>query len=75
MSTGFQLFPDAHLVDLMKSWRIIKRITKTRAKPRLLYNQMYNGWIAYRNPRIHGEEYITKLLNAMNCTCEEVTFL
>jgi hypothetical protein len=28
ISTGVQLFPDAYLVDLMKSWRIIKRITK-----------------------------------------------
>jgi hypothetical protein len=75
ISTGVQLFPDAYLVDLMKSWRIIKRITKTRAKPRMVYVQEHDGWIVYRNPRIHGEEYITKLLSAMKCTSEEGAFL
>lgn len=75
MRVGVQLFPDAQLVDLKKSWRITKRILRTRARPRVAFLKEVNGWIAYRNPRIHGEEYITKTLDAMKCSFAEGTFL
>jgi hypothetical protein len=75
LNSGVQIFPDSRLVDLKKSWRIIKRIIKTRAKPRVAFLKEHNGWIAFRAPRIHGEEYITKTLNAMKCTLEEGIFL
>lgn len=72
---GVQVFPDARLIDLKKSWRIAKRVIKTRARPRVAHFKEQNGWIVYRHPRIHGEEYITKTLDAMRFLYEEGTFL
>jgi hypothetical protein len=74
LKTGVQIFPDSYLVDLMKSWRITKRILKTRAKPRMVYIKEQNGWIVYRNPKIHGDEYIIRTLNAMKCMYGEDIF-
>lgn len=75
LKTGIQTFPPSNISDIKKSWRIIKRITKTRARPRVAYISHSDTWIAFRAPRIHGEEYIMNTLNAMKCTLEEGTFL
>jgi len=75
MKIGVQVFPDARLIDLKKSWRITKRVLKTRARPRVLFLKEQNGWIAFRHPRIHGDEYLTRTLDAMKCSYEEGTFL
>jgi hypothetical protein len=75
LKTGVQLFHQSNISDLKKSWRIIKRITKTRARPRVAYISNSNTWIAFRAPRIHGEEYIMNTLSAMKCTLEDGTFL
>lgn len=75
MKEGVQIFKDARPIDLKKSWRITKRILKTRARPRIVFLREHNGWIVFRRPRIHGEEYITRTLDAMKCSYEAATFL
>jgi len=75
MKNGVQVFKDARPIDLKKSWRITKRILKTRARPRMAFLREINGWIVFRHPRIHGEEYITKTLDALKFSYEEATFL
>lgn len=75
LKSGVQIIPESNLSDLKKSWRITKRIVKTRAKPRVMRLPQGGGWIVFRFPRIHGEEYITKTLDVMKCMLGEATFL
>lgn len=74
---GIQFYPYATVKELSRSWRIISKILKTRARPkaRCGVHEGLEGIFVYRQPRIHGEESIIKLLNATRFTSEEVTYL
>jgi|688.fasta_scaffold24492_9 hypothetical protein len=77
LQNGWQFYAGATLNDLRRSWRITKRILKTRARPRVQATILNGkrGLIVYRLPRIHGEESLTETLNAMKCTSESGTYL
>lgn len=76
-SQGIQFYPYAHLHELKRSWRITKKLLKTRSKPRaregVEENQM--GIYIYRLPRIVGEESLMRRLNATKFMSEKVMYL
>jgi hypothetical protein len=76
-SQGIQFYPFAHLHELKRSWRITKKLLKTRSKPkaRMGMEGERQGIFIYRLPRIVGEEFLTKRLNATKFTSEKVTYL
>lgn len=74
---GIQFYPYATVKELSRSWRIISKLLKTRARPKARYgnHEGMEGIFVYRQPRIHGEECLIELLNATRFTSEEVMFL
>ncbi len=78
LNSGIQVVPlGCKKSDLQLSWKITKRILGVRSKPRvLMMDQNGNhGYLIYRNPRIYGEEYLTKALAVMKSTSEEGEYL
>ena len=76
-SHGIQFYPYAHLHELKRSWRITKKLLKTRSRPRAREGQSgsQSGIYIYRQPRIVGEESLMKRLNATKFMSEKVMFL
>jgi hypothetical protein len=76
-SKGIQFYPYAHLHELKRSWKITKKLLKTRSKPRVRegMEEGMNGIFIYRLPRIVGEEYLMKRLNATRFMSEKVMYL
>lgn len=74
---GIQFFPYATVKELSRSWRIISKLLKTRARPKARFgiHEGMDGIFVYRQPRIHGEECLTTNLNATKFTSEVVTYL
>lgn len=74
---GMQFYPYASVSELSKSWRITRKLLKTRSRPKALMGMMdgKEGIYVFRTPRIYGEEYLTKILNATKFTFGEPTFL
>lgn len=74
---GIQFFPYASIHELSRSWRITRKLLKTRSRPKATQG-MQNGMegiFVYRMPRIYGEEFLTKILGATKFTSGEQTFL
>ena len=76
-SNGIQFYPYAHLHELKRSWRITKKLLKTRSRPRARtgLSGTQKGIFIYRLPRIVGEESLMKRLDATKFTSEKVMFL
>lgn len=74
---GIQFFPYATVKELSRSWKIVSKLLKTRARPkaRCGTHEGMEGIFVYRQPRIRGEESLINLLNATKFTSEEVTYL
>lgn len=74
---GIQFYPYASISELSKSWRITKKLLKTRSRPKATYGMQEGkeGVFVFRTPRIYGEEFLTKILNATRFTSGEQTFL
>jgi hypothetical protein len=77
LSEGIQFYPHATINELKHSWKITKRLLKTRAAPmaRRGTEQGVSGIFVYRNARILGEESLTRRLAATKFTSKEVIFL
>lgn len=71
--SGIQVFPKARKSDLKKSWKLYKRILKTRSAPKVVAIKNRKGWIVFRLPRIGSEESLTKILDAMKSMLEGAT--
>jgi hypothetical protein len=74
---GAQVFFEVDIKHLRESWKITKRILKSRSNPRVkeIHQNGRGGHLVCRRPRIHGEESLMKTLIAMNFTSEEAEFL
>ena len=77
LENGIQFYPYATIPELSKSWRITRKLLKTRSRPKALMGMKngQEGIYVFRTPRIYGEEYLTKILNATKFTFGEPTFL
>lgn len=77
LSDGIQFYPYATVKELSRSWRITSKLLKTRARPKARFglHEGVEGIFVYRQPRIHGEEFLTKQLDATRFTSEVVTYL
>lgn len=75
--TGIQFYPYATIAELSRSWRITKKLLKTRSRPKARMGMMngVEGTYVYRQPRIYGEECLTKILGATKFTSDTQTFL
>lgn len=74
---GIQFYQYATIPELSKSWRLTKKLLKTRSRPkaRMGMKNGAEGVYVYRQPRIYGEECLTKTLNATRFTSDIQTFL
>jgi hypothetical protein len=77
LEDGIQFYPYATVNELSRSWRITSKLLKTRARPKARFglHEGKEGIFVYRQPRIHGEEYLIKLLDATKFMSEKVTYL
>ena len=74
---GIQFYPYASIQELSRSWRITKKLLKTRSRPKALpgVQEGREGVFVFRTPRIYGEEFLTKILGATKFTSEGPTYL
>lgn len=74
---GIQFYPYATINELSRSWRVTKKLLKTRSKPkaRMGTRNGVEGVYVYRQPRIYGEESLIKTLDATKFTSDTQTFL
>jgi len=74
---GIQFYPYASIQELSKSWRITRKLLKTRSRPKALRGMQNEkeGVFVFRTPRIYGEEFLTKILGATKFTSESPTYL
>jgi hypothetical protein len=77
LSEGIQFYPYATINELKHSWKITKRLLKTRAAPmaRRGTERGVSGVYVYRNARILGEESLMRRLAVTKFTSKEVTSL
>ena len=78
LEKGIQFYPYASVSELSKSWRITRKLLKTRSRPKAQAGMNENGKegiYVFRQPRIYGEECLTKTLNATRFTSGEQTYL
>ena len=77
LNNGIQFFPYATLNELKRSWRITKKLLKTRSEPKARLGMLGSkeGIFIYRNARIVGEESLMKQLSATRFMSEKVMSL
>jgi hypothetical protein len=77
LNNGIQFFPYATINELKRSWRITKKLLKTRSKPKARPGMLGSreGIFIYRNARIVGEESLMRQLNATRFMSEKVMSL
>lgn len=77
LENGIQFYPYATIPELSRSWRITRKLLKTRSRPKARIGMKGNteGVFVYRQPRICGEECLMKTLDATRFTSDIQTFL
>jgi len=77
LEKGIQFFPYGTIPEISRAWNITKKLLKTRSRPKAQSGNCngVEGIYVFRLPRIYGEEYLTKTLDAMRFTSEKPTYL
>lgn len=77
LELGIQFYPYATIPELSRSWRVTRKLLKTRSRPKALMGMRdgKEGIYVFRTPRIYGEEYLMKTLDATKFTFGTPTFL